>query len=99
MYVGGQALPTNIHFFVTFRISEIHNVLDVKVIFLKLWIFTNLNTVFPVLVLVFDFKEFSEWVLHGHYTNGIILRSHRIRSKEEVQLRIISITMSTRQII
>jgi hypothetical protein len=61
-----QALPTNIHFFVKFRISKIHNVLDVKGIFLKLWIFTNLNTVFPVLVLVFDFKEFSEGVLHGH---------------------------------
>jgi hypothetical protein len=24
------------------------------------------NTVFPVLVLVFDFEEFSEEVLHGH---------------------------------
>jgi hypothetical protein len=24
------------------------------------------NTVFPVVVLVFDFEEFSEEVLHGH---------------------------------
>jgi hypothetical protein len=66
MYVGGQALPTNIHFLVKFRISNIHNVLDIKLIFLKLWIFTNFYTVFPVLVLVFDFEEFSEEVLHGH---------------------------------
>jgi hypothetical protein len=66
MYVGGQTLPTNIHFFVKFRISKIHNVLDAKGIFLKLWIFTNFNMVFPVLVLVFDFKEFSVGVLHGH---------------------------------
>jgi hypothetical protein len=63
MYVGGQALPIlPIHF--QFRISKIHNVLDIKLIFLKLWIFTNFNTAFPVLVLVFDFEEFSEGVLH-----------------------------------
>jgi hypothetical protein len=48
-------LPTNIHFLVKFLISKIHNVLDIKLIFLKLGIFTNFNTVFPVLVLVFDF--------------------------------------------
>jgi hypothetical protein len=65
MYVGGQALSTNIHFFVKFRISKIHDVLDIKLIFLKLWIFTNFNTVFPVIV--FDFEEFSEGVLHGHW--------------------------------
>jgi hypothetical protein len=34
--------------------------------FLKLRIFTNFNMVFPVLVLVFDFEEFSEEVLRGH---------------------------------
>jgi hypothetical protein len=50
-----------------FRISKIHNVLDIKLIFLKLWIFTNFNTVFPVLVLVFVFEEFSEEVLHRCY--------------------------------
>jgi hypothetical protein len=61
-----QALPTSIHFLVKFRISKIHNILDIKMIFLKLWILTNLNMVFPVLVLVFDFEEFSEGVLHGH---------------------------------
>jgi hypothetical protein len=38
-----------------------------KLIFLKLRIFTNFNTVFPVVVLVFDFEEFSEEVLHGHW--------------------------------
>jgi hypothetical protein len=43
---------------------KIHNALDITPIFLKLWIFTNLNVVFPVVVLVFD--EFSEGVLHGH---------------------------------
>jgi hypothetical protein len=48
------------------EISKIHNVLDIKLIFLALGIFTNFNTVFPGLVLVFDFKEFSEGVLHGH---------------------------------
>jgi hypothetical protein len=60
-------LPTNIRYFVKFRISKIHNILDIKLIFLKLWIFTNFNTVFPVVVLVFDFEEFSEEVLHGHW--------------------------------
>jgi hypothetical protein len=37
--------------------------------FLKLWMFTDLNMVFPVVVLVFDFDfdEFSEGVLHGHW--------------------------------
>jgi hypothetical protein len=49
----------------------IHNVLDIKLIFLKHWIFTNLNTAFPVLVLVCDFeREFSEGVLHGHSNLG-----------------------------
>jgi hypothetical protein len=58
---------TNIHFLVKFRISKIHNFLDIKGIFLKLRIFTNFNTAFPVLVLGFDFEEFSEEVLHGYY--------------------------------
>jgi hypothetical protein len=35
----------------------------ISTIFLKLWIFTNRNTVFPVVVLVFDFNEFPEGVL------------------------------------
>jgi hypothetical protein len=65
MYVGGQAK----HFLVKFPISKIHNVLDIKLIFLKLWVFTNFNTVFPVLVLVSDFEEFLEMVLHGHIGN------------------------------
>jgi hypothetical protein len=55
---------------VKFRNSKIHNILDIKLIFLKLWIFTNFNTVFPVLVLVFDFEEFSEEVLHGHWARS-----------------------------
>jgi hypothetical protein len=38
--------------------------LNIKPIFLKLWIFTNLNMVFPVVVLGFDFDEF-EGVLHA----------------------------------
>jgi hypothetical protein len=67
MYVGGQALPTNIHLLVKFRISKNHKVPDIKLIFLKLCFFSNSNTVFPVVVLVFDFEEFSEEVLHGHY--------------------------------
>jgi hypothetical protein len=33
--------------------------------FLKLWIFTNLNMVLPAILLVF--AEFSEGVLHCHY--------------------------------
>jgi hypothetical protein len=64
MYVR---LPTNIHFLVKFRISKIHNILVIRLIFLKLWITTNFNTVFLVVVLVFDFEEFSEGVLHGHW--------------------------------
>jgi hypothetical protein len=77
MYVGGQALPTNIHFLVKFRISKIHNVLDIELIFLKLWIFTNLNTAFPVFVLVCDFEQFSEGVLHGHWPRRSQVQSYR----------------------
>jgi hypothetical protein len=62
-----QTLPTNIHFFVKFRKLKIHSTLDITPIFLKLWIFTNINMVFPVVVLVFDFDESSEGVLHGHF--------------------------------
>jgi hypothetical protein len=40
---------------------------NITAIFLKLWIFSNLNKVFPVAVLGFDFNEFSEGVLHGHF--------------------------------
>jgi hypothetical protein len=59
-------LPTSIDFFVKFRVLEIHTALDITPIFLKLLIFTNLNMVFPVVVLDFDFEEFSEGMLHGH---------------------------------
>jgi hypothetical protein len=34
--------------------------------FLKLRIFTNFNTAFPVVEIVFDFEEFSKEVLRGH---------------------------------
>jgi hypothetical protein len=37
-----------------------HNVSHCCSMFLKLWIFTNLNMVFPVVVLVFDLYESSE---------------------------------------
>jgi hypothetical protein len=60
-----ETLPTNIHFLVKFRISKIHtgNILvDIKPIFLKLWIFTNITMVFPVVASVFDFYEFLEGV-------------------------------------
>jgi hypothetical protein len=60
MYVGGQALPTNIHFLVKFRISKKSYFINNKTIFLKLRLFTNFNTVFLVVVLVFDVEEFSE---------------------------------------
>jgi hypothetical protein len=40
--------------------------INIKPVFLKLWNFTNLNMVFPVVILVFDFNESSEGVLHGH---------------------------------
>jgi hypothetical protein len=56
MYVGGQ------------RISKHSYFINNKPIFLKLRIFTNFNTVFPVLVLGFYFEDFSEEVLHGHYS-------------------------------
>jgi hypothetical protein len=62
-------LPTNTHFFVKFRKLKMYNTLDITMIFLKLWIFTNLNMVFPVVKLVFDFDEFSEGVLRGYYHN------------------------------
>jgi hypothetical protein len=54
MYVGRQILS------VKFRNSYF---IDIKLNFLKLWIFTNFNKVFPVVLLVFDFDEFSEGVL------------------------------------
>jgi hypothetical protein len=57
MYVGGQALL--IHFLVKFRISKNSYFINNKPIFLKLRIFTNFNTSFPVVILVFDFEEFS----------------------------------------
>jgi hypothetical protein len=38
-----------------------------KPIFLKLRIFTNFNTVFPVIVLISYFVEFSEEALHDHF--------------------------------
>jgi hypothetical protein len=59
-------LPTNINFLVKCRISKNSYFINNKPIFLKLGIFNNFNTVFPVVVLVFDFEEFSEEVLHGH---------------------------------
>jgi hypothetical protein len=55
-----------IHFLVKFRNSKNSYFINNKPIFLKLRIFTNFNTVFPIVVLVFDFEEFSEEVLHGH---------------------------------
>jgi hypothetical protein len=36
---------------------------------LKLWIFANLNMFFPVILLFFDFDEFSERVLNLHLNN------------------------------
>jgi hypothetical protein len=76
-----QHLPTKIHFFVKFRNWKISYFINNKLIFLKLWvwIFTNLNIVFPVVVLVFDFDEFSEGVLPGHYqTQSHMSQSHSI---------------------
>jgi hypothetical protein len=58
-------LPTNIH-------SKISYFINIKLIVSKLWIFTNLNMVFPVVVLVFDLNESSEGVLHGHWLNILI---------------------------
>jgi hypothetical protein len=54
MYVGGQCrnYRQNISYF-----------LNNKLIFLDFWIFTNFNMVFPVIVLVFDYDEFSEGAL------------------------------------
>jgi hypothetical protein len=67
MYVGGQRLPTNIHFLVKFRISKNSYFINNKQIFLKLWIVTNFNTAFLVVVLVFDFEKYSlpEQTLHA----------------------------------
>jgi hypothetical protein len=56
-----------LHFLVKFRISKNSYFVNNKPIFLKLRIVTNFNTVFPVIVLVFDFEEFSEEVLRGHH--------------------------------
>jgi hypothetical protein len=40
-----------------FRNSKISYFINIKPIFLKLGIFTNLSMVFPVVVLVFDFQK------------------------------------------
>jgi hypothetical protein len=61
MYVGGQAHQLTTKSVIHLK-SKIHNVLDIKLIIFKLWVFTNFNTVSPVLVLVFDFEEFPEGV-------------------------------------
>jgi hypothetical protein len=39
--------------------------------------FTDFNQVFPVVVLVFDFDEFSEGVLHGYLVCGSLMNSAR----------------------
>jgi hypothetical protein len=54
-YNGKGCPPTYISSVVKFRNLKIHNALNITPIFLKLWIFTNLNMVIPVVVLVFDF--------------------------------------------
>jgi hypothetical protein len=72
MLVGNACPATNIQFLVKFRISKTSYFINNKPIFLKLRLFTNLNTVFPVVVLVFNFEEFSEEVLHGHLACVII---------------------------
>jgi hypothetical protein len=62
MYVYGQRLQT-----FPCKISNLKKFtyfINNKPIFPKFRIFTNFNTVFPVVV--FDFEEFSEEVLHGH---------------------------------
>jgi hypothetical protein len=66
MLVGKRCPHTFLH-----KISKF-NALDITPIFLKLWIFTNLNMVFPVVVLVFNFDESSEGVLHGHFYDILI---------------------------
>jgi hypothetical protein len=48
------------------RNSKKYYFTNIKPMFLKLWIITNFNTGFPVVVLVFDFDEFSVGVLLGH---------------------------------
>jgi hypothetical protein len=87
MLVGKHTLLS-----VKFRNLKIHNVFDITPIFLKLCIFTNLNIVFLVLVLVFDFDELSEgydvtWPLsqRSHTANNMLFMyqysvlSHQIK--------------------
>jgi hypothetical protein len=50
-----EMLHTNINFKI-----KIIFFINIKPIFLKLWIFTDFDKVFAVEVLVFDFKEFSK---------------------------------------
>jgi hypothetical protein len=61
-----ETFATNIRFFVKFRNSKMSHFINIKPLLLKFWIFTYLNMVFPVVVIVFDFNESSEGVLHGH---------------------------------
>jgi hypothetical protein len=46
--------------------------------FLTLWIFSNFNTVFPVVVFVFGFGEFSEGVFHGHWNLEMLVFEEEI---------------------
>jgi hypothetical protein len=68
MYVEGQTVA-NLLFFVKFRNSKFHNVLDITPVFLKLCFFTNVDKVFPVVVFLIltNFQKGS--MLHGHSTN------------------------------
>jgi hypothetical protein len=49
----------NIHFLVKFQNSKVSHFSNIKPIFLKLWILTNFNTLFPVVVLYLVFDDFS----------------------------------------
>jgi hypothetical protein len=61
----GKHCPT--HLLVKFQHLKIHKVLHIKPISLKLWLFTNFNMGFPVVLLVFDVDELSEGVLSPHF--------------------------------
>jgi hypothetical protein len=48
------------------RNSKINIFFGITLITLKLWIFTNFNMVFSVVLLVFDFEKFLEGVINPH---------------------------------
>jgi hypothetical protein len=59
--------PTDIPCELISKFNKKSYFININPTFLKLWICTHFNMIFPVVVLVFDFDEFSEGMLHDYW--------------------------------